>query len=117
MREREQRRETLGRLVRQNWIAWAKEQPSPKPSWLVEWDELAEPDKEVDRRIGEAVMIYTLLNYSGPVQVVPPTLPRDLVIQQNEEIIAGLQRDIALLREDLAKANQYMRELEAYKKK
>lgn len=46
-------REELGRLVREVWIEWAKEQPAPKASWLVEWDGLSEPDKEVDRRIGE----------------------------------------------------------------
>ena len=46
-------REALGEMVREEWIAWAKEQPDPKPSWLVPWDGLAEPDKEVDRRIGE----------------------------------------------------------------
>lgn len=46
-------RERLGRLVREEWIAWAKEQSNPKPSWLVPWDGLSEPDKEVDRRIGE----------------------------------------------------------------
>ena len=28
-------REDLGRLVRETWIAWAREQPDPKPSWLV----------------------------------------------------------------------------------
>ena len=48
-------RETLGRLVREVWIAWAREQPNPKPSWLVPWDALAEPDREVDRRIGEVL--------------------------------------------------------------
>jgi hypothetical protein len=46
-------REILGQEVRAEWITWAREQPSPKPSWLVPWDELSEPDKEVDRRIGE----------------------------------------------------------------
>jgi len=46
-------REALGRIVRWVWIAWAKEQPNPKPSWLVPWEGLSEPDKEVDRRIGE----------------------------------------------------------------
>lgn len=46
-------RETLGMLVRQVWIDWAKEQPNPKPSWLVPWEGLSEPDREVDRRIGE----------------------------------------------------------------
>lgn len=46
-------REELGRMVRNIWIVWAKEQPNPKPSWLVPWEELSESDREVDRRIGE----------------------------------------------------------------
>ncbi len=46
-------RDYLGRLVRGVWIAWAREQPNPKDSWLVPWEGLAESDKEVDRRIGE----------------------------------------------------------------
>jgi hypothetical protein len=46
-------REQLGMRVREVWIEWAKEQPAPKPSWLVPWEGLSEPDKEVDRRIGE----------------------------------------------------------------
>ena len=46
-------RESLGRMVRAEWIAWAREQPTPKASWLVPWEQLSEPDREVDRRIGE----------------------------------------------------------------
>ena len=42
----------LGRAVRDEWIKWAKEQPNPKPSWLLPWEELTEPEREVDRRIG-----------------------------------------------------------------
>lgn len=48
-------RDTLGRLVRQAWMLWANEQPDPKPSWLVPYDDLPEPDREADRRIGEAI--------------------------------------------------------------
>ena len=48
-------REALGRLVREVWIEWAYEQAAPKPSWLVPWDDMAECDREVDRRIGERV--------------------------------------------------------------
>jgi hypothetical protein len=47
--------ETLGKRVREVWIMWAKEQPNPKDSWLTSWEELSEPDKEVDRRIGIAL--------------------------------------------------------------
>lgn len=42
----------LGREVRAEWIAWAKEQSNPKPSWLVPWEDMSEPDREAYRRIG-----------------------------------------------------------------
>lgn len=48
-------REALGRLVRETWVEWAREQPDPKPSWLVPWEDLDEGQREVDMRIGEAV--------------------------------------------------------------
>jgi hypothetical protein len=47
--------EFLGRRVREAWIAWAKEQPNPKLSWLTEWDDLDPGQREVDIRIGRAV--------------------------------------------------------------
>lgn len=53
----EDARERYGRLVRETWIGWAREQPNPKPSWLVPWEGLSEPDREVDRRIGEALAV------------------------------------------------------------
>jgi len=53
-------REQLGRLVREIWVAWAREQPNPKPSWLKPWEELSEPDREVDRRIGEGIARHVL---------------------------------------------------------
>lgn len=48
-------RENLGRLVRDEWMDWALEQDNPKPSWLTPWSLLSEPDREVDRRIGERI--------------------------------------------------------------
>lgn len=51
-------RETLGREVREAWVRWAVEQPSPKASWLVSYDQLSEPDKEADRQIGEHIAGY-----------------------------------------------------------
>lgn len=49
------RREILGQLVRKAWVAWAERQPNPKLSWLDPWEKLSEPDREVDRLIGEEV--------------------------------------------------------------
>lgn len=54
-------RDTLGRFVREAWVRWAKTQPAPKTSWLVDYDELSEPDKEADRQIGEAVAQWTII--------------------------------------------------------
>lgn len=48
-------REPLGRLVRQVWVDWAREQPDPKPSWLTGWDDLDAGQREVDMRIGSAL--------------------------------------------------------------
>ena len=48
-------REFLGQLVRMEWEKWAREQPDPKASWLTPWAELTEPEREVDRRIGERI--------------------------------------------------------------
>ncbi len=45
-------RELLGRLVRQVWMEWAREQPDSKPSWLLPWEELDDGQREVDMRIG-----------------------------------------------------------------
>lgn len=48
--------ERLGRIVRNVWIAWAIEQPNPKPSWLLPWEGLTEPERDVDRRIAWALV-------------------------------------------------------------
>lgn len=50
-------RESLGRIVRETWVAWAFEQPDAgdHPSWTKPYEELAERDREVDMRIGSAI--------------------------------------------------------------
>ena len=49
-------RDQLGEMVRIAWVKWARTQPDPKPTWLVPYAELSEPDKEADRQIGEALL-------------------------------------------------------------
>jgi hypothetical protein len=61
----DEHRERLGRRVREVWIAWAKRQPNPKPSWLVPYDELSEADKEADRCIGSAIWGDCIAEHAG----------------------------------------------------
>ena len=53
-------REPLGRIVRETWVAWAREQYRPKPSWLLLWEELDNGQREVDMRIGAAVAVRAI---------------------------------------------------------
>jgi hypothetical protein len=50
-------REAFGKIVRDVWVATARELlPDPKQSWLVPWEQLDDEfQREVDMRIGEAV--------------------------------------------------------------
>jgi hypothetical protein len=59
-------REFLGRVVRMEWEAWAREQPNQKPSWLTPWDQLTEPEREVDRRIGERIFSLSYVPFTTP---------------------------------------------------
>lgn len=60
-------RDELGRVVRQAWVAWAREQFNPKESWLAPWEELPEVDREADRRIGEAVRAAVLASEGATI--------------------------------------------------
>lgn len=92
-------RDQLGKIVRDAWIEWAKEQPDPKPSWLLPWEDLAEPDKEADRRIGEAVvracepgairpLAYLAVPYSDPSPAV-----REMRFIEVNRVAAKLMRE------------------------
>jgi hypothetical protein len=69
-------REFLGRLVRMEWVRWAREQSDPKLHWLEPWDALDEPMREVDRRIGERV-----------ASVAVAMMQRDLERAENEAAV------------------------------
>jgi hypothetical protein len=57
MATQEGKRDQLGRLVREEWIAFARERGDSKPSHLVEWEALDAVNKEVDCRIGTALYL------------------------------------------------------------
>ena len=60
-------REPLGRVVRETWVAWAKEQPdvAEHPSWTEPYDRIPARDREVDMRIGSAVAAEALRQYEA----------------------------------------------------
>ncbi len=64
-------REALGRIVRQEWMRWAREQPNPKVTWLQPWEALTEPEREVDRRIGEAILSHVRIMDAATFDGVP----------------------------------------------
>lgn len=72
--------EHLGRVVHEIWIDWAREQPSSKSSWLAPWEALSEPDREVDRRIGEQLFAMGLAAGRAEVQQEAADLRRMLQV-------------------------------------
>ena len=51
-------REPLGRLVRETWEACVRDyHTDPKPSWVAQWEDLDDFQREVDMRIGSAVAV------------------------------------------------------------
>lgn len=69
-------REELGRQVRQVWVTWAREQTDPKPSWLMPWEDLDDGQREVDMRIGEALVKAAREGGRREVLVTPHELLR-----------------------------------------
>lgn len=65
-------RDQLGRFVREAWVRWAERQPNPKQSWLVQYDDLSEADKEADRQIGETVARWTIIGAAANASLVSP---------------------------------------------
>lgn len=90
-------REALGRLVREVWIAWAYEQAAPKPSWLVPWEDMAECDRELDRRIGERIAQEALasrskLTVEQAQEMANEALDRDGAAERRNAVMAALLR-------------------------
>jgi hypothetical protein len=57
-----QKREELGKIVREEWVKWCLEtrHHNGDESKIAPWDEMPEKIREVDRRIGEAVARYAI---------------------------------------------------------
>jgi hypothetical protein len=72
-------REVLGRVVREAWVQWAKEQPDVvnRPEWTDPWEKIPERIREVDCRIGEAVLDRVLLGLnSRRIDLIEKSLDR-----------------------------------------
>ena len=85
-------RDTLGRFVREAWVRWAEMQPSPKPSWLLPYDELSEADKEADRQIGETVARWTLIGDAARSALVDVPAVEEPVALIEREVLAELAK-------------------------
>ena len=99
-------REAVGALVRQIWVEWAREQPDPKPSWLLSWEQLDAGQREVDMRIGTAlftagqratttarVELDVLRAELVRVLALKPGVPDSVIVAETESI-AGQLRDL-----------------------
>jgi hypothetical protein len=64
--------EQLGRIVRAAWVTWAREQPSPKDSWLIPWEQMDAGQREVDIRIGQAVAAQAAYNERARIRSLLP---------------------------------------------
>jgi hypothetical protein len=87
------RRDALGRQVREAWVEWAREQPLIKPSWVVPYDELSEPDKEADRRIGDALtagLVARCTELEAHLRATTPVAEEALRLMSEDK--AGYQR-------------------------
>ena len=82
-------RDTLGRIVREAWVRWARGQAEPKASWLAPYDELSEAEKEADRQIGRAVAKWLLDNIVPATPAAPdPQSESDLHIEAAKALAA-----------------------------
>jgi hypothetical protein len=88
-------RDMLGRRVREVWLRWVREQPNPKPSWVVEYDKPSEPDKEVDRLIGEVLFCDGVSMALGQPAATPPAPATGT--QVREAVLKALKDNTACL--------------------
>lgn len=85
-------RDLLGRFVREAWVRWAQAQPDPKPSWLVPYDELAEPDKEADRQIGETIAKWTMIHHDAALALEAENAKlREATLSHAADLVAQLR--------------------------
>ena len=88
-------RESLGRIVRETWVAWALEQPDvgDHPSWVKPWGDLPGRDKEVDMRIGSAVAARALADWEAErAELTLARLSRSVTIARITALCRGIKR-------------------------
>jgi len=86
------RRDELGRRVRDTWVRWAQDQLYTKPSWVIPYDEISEADKEVDRQIGEDIAVFVELQAQATIATLRQQLAeRDAEIERLNSVLAGVR--------------------------
>jgi hypothetical protein len=68
-------RDVFGRMAREAWVRWAKEQSAPNQSWLLSYEDLPESDREAYRQIGEDVARWTLAGDASRFSMLADHLP------------------------------------------
>lgn len=79
-------REHFGRVLRDAWLGWARQQPDPKPSWLLPWEDLPAEHQEVDMLMAEAVLASVL-----ELRELPSELARAVMAISDAVIVRVLQ--------------------------
>jgi len=82
-------RDAMGRIVREVWIAWARQQSNPKPHWLLSYNQLSEQDREVDRRIGERLWRMGFEAGKLANKVPPKPEPRADFVKRVEKVLGA----------------------------
>lgn len=85
--------DALGRHVRRVWVQWAHEQDDPKPTWPVGWDDLPEPDRDVDRRIGQALFTRGVRHAQAHARTTAQAVGAPMTSQEMTEIAKAFERD------------------------
>lgn len=91
-------RDALGRMVREAWLKWAGQQPNPKAHWLHPYDTLSEPDKEVDRQIGEELARFGSQAWTAQNRFLFQDIVAALRAGESNSEALTAERDAALAR-------------------
>lgn len=101
----------LGRIVREEWVAWAKRQPNNFQHWLAAWEDYPEASRDLARRTGERLFAVGAAWASAPgllreeleelLEVVAKAVPSSLPAAPSD--LLPRVRSVAVALDDLRK--------------